>query len=88
MYTSWGPAEFVTSPCMYTKRRCRLRKDLQLPLILKGSKEDLQFVKVLPHPSSHLMYLFRVSVPSPDLRVLDILLYVEACERHLLGGCF
>lgn len=73
---------------MYTKHRCRLRKNLQLPLTLKGSKEDLQFIRILPHPSNHLMYLFNVSVPFPYLRVLDILLYVETCKRHLLGGWF
>lgn len=85
---SCGPAEFVTSPCMYTKHRCRLRKDLQLPLTLKGSKEDLQFIRILPHPSSHFMYLFNVLVPFPYVRVPDILLHVEACKRHLLRGWF
>lgn len=73
---------------MYTKHRCRLRKDLQFPLTLKGSKEDLQFIRILPHPPNHFMYLFNVSVPFPYLRVLGILLHVEACKRHLLGGCF
>jgi len=83
-----GPAEFVPSSYMSTKHRCRLRKDLQLPLTLKGSKEDLQFIRILPHPSNHFMYLFNVSVPFPYLRVLHILLNVEACRRHSLGGCF
>lgn len=82
---SCGPAEFATHPCIYTKHKCRLRKPLQLPLTLEGSKEDLQFVRILPHPSSHFMYLFNVSVPFPYLRVLDILLCVEACKRLLLG---
>lgn len=84
MYMCCGAAEFAASPCMYRKHRCRLRKDLQLPLTLKGSKEDLQFIRILPHPSHHFMCLFSASVPFPYLRILDVLLYVGAYKRLLI----
>lgn len=85
---SCGPAGFAASPCMCTKHWCRLRKDLQLPLTLKDSKGDLQFISIVPHPSNHLMYLFKVSECFLPIRVLDILLSVEACKRHFLRGWF
>lgn len=78
----------MTSPCLDTKHRCRLMKDLQLPMTLQGSKEDLQFIRILPHPSNHFTYLFSVLVPFSYLRVWGVLHHAETWERHLLGGDF
>lgn len=80
------PAESVTSPCMHTKHRCKWRKDRQLPLTLRGGKEDLQFIRILPHEdsSNHLMHPLAVLVPFTYLRVLDILCRIEARRKSLL----
>lgn len=57
-------------------------------MTLQGSKEDLQFIRILPHPSNHFTFLFSVLVPFSYLRVWGVLHHAETWERHLLGGDF
>lgn len=70
---------------MYTKHKCKWRKDRQLPLTLRGSKEDLQSIRILPHEdaSNYLMHPLTVLVSLTYLRVL--LCHIEAHRKSLLG---
>lgn len=70
---------------MYTKHNCKWRKDRQLPLTLRGSKEDLQSIRILPHEdaSNYLMHPLTVLVSLTYLRVL--LCHIEAHRKSLLG---